>query len=142
MSFASILSEPASNHHAASVSLTTAKTARKTSISQKTSHTKLEKMKEPVNDNKLSSTAIHATSNLTSDGHLSTNGYTPPPPKPRKMLTARENEKVSKALADIDEAVFSDIDTLGFDIERKRYLAKSRKRALEVDEVEMLKRKV
>ncbi len=142
MSFASILSEPALNNHDVSMSPTTAKTARKTSISQKPSHTKVEKMKEPVLDIKLSPAANYATSNFTSDGQLRTNGYTPALPNPRRVLTARENEKVAKALADIDEAMLSDVDSLGFDIERKRYAAKSRKRALEVDEVETVTRKV
>ena len=142
MSFASILSEPASNNHDASMSPTTAKTVRKTSISQKPSHTKADKRKEHPNDTQLSPAATYAASNFTSDGQLRTNGLTPALPKPRRVLTARENEKVAKALVHIDEAMLSDIDTLGFDMERKRYAAKSRKRALEVDEVETVKRKV
>lgn len=90
----------------------------------------------------VSTVPSYGTSDLAPVALIHTNGYAPSYPKPRRVLTARENEVVSKALASIDEAVFSDVETIGFEAEKKRYIEKSKKRALEVGELETRKRKV
>lgn len=64
------------------------------------------------------------------------------PAKPRKTLTSRESEKVMRALADMDDASFSDVDTVGFYEQKERFKQRSRKRAADLAEVEADKHKV
>jgi len=71
-----------------------------------------------------------------------TNGHVATTINPRRVLTAEENEKVSKFLNDIEDTSFSDIENRGFEQEMARYVAKRKKRVLEEDESENVKRKV
>jgi uncharacterized protein YprB with RNaseH-like and TPR domain len=141
MSFASILSEPATDIRTPAAS-SVSKNPRKSSISQKPSPAKVDNVKDSAQKREASAIANYGTSDVAAGPFINTNGYTPAYPKPRKVLTARENEKVSKALASIDEFVFSDVETTGFDAEEERYIEKGKKRALEVSEAETRKRKV
>jgi DNA helicase INO80 len=140
MSFASILSDPAADIRAPTVASLVPKNVRKLSTSQRPSPTKAESLKDAPQKRETSMT-IYGTFDAAA-GPLNTNGYTPSNPKPRRVLTARENDKVSKALASIDESGFSDVENPGFDAEEEKYVEKSKKRALAVDEVEARKRKV
>jgi DNA helicase INO80 len=142
MSFASILSEPATDIRTPTVAPSVPKNPRKQSTSQRPSPAKVEIMKDTAQKREAPTVATYGTSDLATGPLVYTNGYTPAYPKPRIILTARENEKVSKALASIDEAGFSDVETTGFDVEKEQYIEKSKKRALEVGEVEARKRKV
>ena len=78
----------------------------------------------------------------TVNGSGITNGCGPAVSKPRRTLTALENERVAKAIEDIDGLAFSDVESSNFDEEKELYKRKSKKRALEVDEIEIIKRKV
>ena len=117
------------------------KPSRKPSTSHISSPAKDDNAKDAIQKRETSVVAASGASDLATGPSTHTNGYIPIP-KPRKILTAQENERVSKALASIDDAVFSDVETLGFDAEKKQYLEKSKKRALEVGEAETRKRKV
>lgn len=141
MSFASILSEPTANICPPTVAPSIPKNPRKPSSSQRPSPTKVDSLKDASQKRETSIMTTYGTSDAGA-GPLNTNGYTPNDPKPRRVLTARENEKVSKALALIDETDFSDVEHPGFDAEEEKYIEKSKKRALAVDEVEARKRKV
>jgi hypothetical protein len=141
MSFASILSEPAADIHTPNVAPSDPKHPRKPSTSQRPSPTKVDSLKDAAPKRETSIMTSYGISD-TAAGLLNTNGYTPSNPKPRRVLTARENDKVSKALATIDDTGFSDIENPGFDTEEEKYIEKSKKRALAVDEVEVRKRKV
>jgi hypothetical protein len=138
MSFASILSEPATSIRTPTMTSSVPKGPRKPPASQKVSPAKTENAKDPAQKREPSVAATYGTSG----GLIHANGYPPALPKPRRILTPRENERVSKALALIDETVFSDVETTGFDVEREQYNEKSKKRALEVGELEARKRKV
>ena len=138
MSFASILSEPATSIRTPTMAPSAPKNSRKPPTSQKISSTKIENAKDAAQKREASV----ATTYGTSSAPIHANGYPPALPKPRRILTPRENERVSKALASIDETVFSDVETTGFEVEREQYYEKSKKRALEVGELEARKRKV
>jgi len=138
MSFASILSEPATSIQTPPMAPSVPKNLRKLPTSQKASPAKIENAKDPAQKREASAAATYGISS----GLMHANGYPPALPKPRRILTPRENERVSKALALIDETVFSDVETTGFDMEREQYNEKSKKRALEVSELEARKRKV
>lgn len=62
--------------------------------------------------------------------------------KPRKSLTAKENESISRAMEAIESQPLSDVEGSEFGTEKERYAQKCRKRALELEEVENSKRKV
>lgn len=64
------------------------------------------------------------------------------PPKPRKILTEKEADKILKALAMIDEGPLSDVDDGSFYEQKEQYKQKSRKRAADIGEAELQKRKV
>ncbi len=64
------------------------------------------------------------------------------PAKPRKMLTAAETEKVTTALARIDDTPLSDIETGDFDVERERYTQRNKKRSRHLTESDGNQRKV
>jgi hypothetical protein len=138
MSFASILSEPATSVRTPTMASSVPKNPRKPPTSQKVSPIKTENTKDAAQKRGASLAATYETSS----GLMHANGYSPALPKPRRILTPRENESISKALALIDETVFSDVETTGFDVERALYNEKSKKRALEVGELEARKRKV
>jgi hypothetical protein len=139
MSFASILSEPATSIRTPPMAPLVPKNLRKPPTSQKVSLAKTENAKDLAQKREAS---VAATYGISSGLMIHANGYPPALPKHRRILTPRENEIVSKALASIDEIAFSDVETTGFDVEREQYNEKSKKRALEVGELEARKRKV
>lgn len=74
---------------------------------------------------------------------ISANGVDPSKaPRPRKILSEKESEVVNKYMAEIDNAEKSDVEAPGFEKERERYLLKGKKRALDVERAEGLRRKV
>ena len=62
--------------------------------------------------------------------------------KPRRSLTAKENESISRAMEVIESQPLSDVEGSEFATEKERYAQKCRKRALELEDVENSKRKV
>lgn len=76
---------------------------------------------------------------------ISANGVLEPPKAPRpprKILSEKESEIVNKYMAEIDNAEKSDVEAPGFEKEQERYLLKGKKRALDVERAEGLRRKV
>ncbi|KAL4754288.1 hypothetical protein BDW72DRAFT_137808 [Aspergillus terricola var. indicus] len=74
----------------------------------------------------------------------STNGVTEPPKitrPPRRIMSEKETEMVNKYMAEIDNAEKSDVEASGFEQERKRYILKGKKRALDVERAESIRRK-
>ncbi|KAB8078063.1 putative DNA helicase ino80 [Aspergillus leporis] len=68
------------------------------------------------------------------------------PPQPRvsnarKILSERETETINKCMAEIENAEKSDLEAPGFEEEYKRYSTKSKKRALDAERVEGIRRK-
>ncbi|KIW97294.1 uncharacterized protein Z519_02686 [Cladophialophora bantiana CBS 173.52] len=63
------------------------------------------------------------------------------PPRPRKILTEGEADKILKALAVIDDTSFSDAEDASWFEHKERYKQRTRKRAADVYEVELHKRK-
>ncbi|EYE93438.1 chromatin-remodeling ATPase INO80 [Aspergillus ruber CBS 135680] len=61
-------------------------------------------------------------------------------PAPRK-LTERDMEIINKITADIDNGEKSDVETPGFEVEYERYISKGKKRALNSEKAEGIKRK-
>ncbi|KAF7596300.1 putative DNA helicase ino80 [Aspergillus hancockii] len=59
----------------------------------------------------------------------------------RKILSERETETINKCMAEIDDAEKSDVEAPGFEEEYKRYNTKSKKRALDAERVEGIRRK-
>ena len=64
------------------------------------------------------------------------------PAKPRKMLTAAETDKITKALAKIDDTPLSDVETGSFDHEHARHEQRTKKRARYLAETDGNQRKV
>ena len=62
--------------------------------------------------------------------------------KPRKTLTAKEHESISRAMEAIESQPLSDVEESDFASEKERYTQKGRKRVLELEEEENVKRKV
>ena len=145
MSFASILSEPVAQAPASRMSPSPMKTSRRTTASAKASPIKLEKHKDSTEERPMSSITpvgiVNGVAKPVNGEAATSNGWAAPLPKPRRVLTACENDKVAKALAEINEAELSDLETAEFESERRRYQEKTKKRVLEVSEVEMTKRK-
>ncbi|KAL4734885.1 SNF2 family N-terminal domain-containing protein [Aspergillus similis] len=73
-----------------------------------------------------------------------TNGVTEPPKiirPPRRIMSEKETEMVNKYMAEIDNAEKSDVEAPGFEQERERYILKGKKRALDVERAESIRRK-
>lgn len=66
----------------------------------------------------------------------------PPVGKIRLTMSDKENEKVAKAMAEIDAMDLSDVDAPGLSREKEDFRRRSSKRALEIENVEAGKRKV
>jgi DNA helicase INO80 len=60
----------------------------------------------------------------------------------RKTLTERDAEAINKIIAEIDNADKSDVESPGFEVEYGRYMVKSKKRALDAEKAEGIRRKV
>ena len=74
-----------------------------------------------------------------------TNGVTEPPKilhPPRRIMSEKETEMVNKYMVEIDNAEKSDVEAPGFEQERERYILKGKKRALDVERAESIRRKV
>jgi hypothetical protein len=61
---------------------------------------------------------------------------------PRKKLTNDESDKIQKALADIEDASYSDVDVVGFYDCKLRYVDKGKKRIREQEASESKQKKV
>ncbi|KAF5859414.1 putative DNA helicase ino80 [Aspergillus alliaceus] len=59
----------------------------------------------------------------------------------RKILSERETETINKHMVEIDNAEKSDVEAPGFEEEHKRYSMKSKKRALDAERIEGIRRK-
>ncbi|KAK9588200.1 putative DNA helicase ino80 [Aspergillus fumigatus] len=59
----------------------------------------------------------------------------------RKTLTERDAEAINKIIAEIDNADKSDVESPGFEVEYGRYMVKSKKRALDAEKAEGIRRK-
>lgn len=57
-------------------------------------------------------------------------------------MSDKENEKVAKAMTEIDAMDLSDVDAPGFSREKEDFRRRSLKRVLEIENVEASKRKV
>lgn len=148
MSFSSILSNPnadapAPTSHSQRVSEPTVKPVNPSS-----------RHRSPATDEPIASDAPRRTSNRPATPLAepplkpSTNGTTEstrhpvPSAKIRLTLSEKENEKVAKAMAEIDAMDLSDIDAPGFSREREDFQRRSLKRTLEIENAEASKRKV
>lgn len=60
----------------------------------------------------------------------------------RKLLSERDNEAVNKLMAEIDNADKSDVEGPGFEGEMERYQARGRKRVIDAEKAESVRRKV
>ncbi|KAL4865448.1 hypothetical protein BDV12DRAFT_174537 [Aspergillus spectabilis] len=60
---------------------------------------------------------------------------------PRKMLSEKETEIINKIMTDIDNTEKSDVEAPGFEGELERYISKGKKRALDVERAEGIRRK-
>lgn len=144
MSFASILSEPATK---TTPSQDKARLASKLSHMPPTESTpiKPEKVKVETDYNMTSAApTAQAAPRRVLNGHervldgLAARAEV----KPRRTLTIRELENISRAMNAIDSQPLSDVEGSDFANERTRYAHRRRKRALELEEVENVKRKV
>lgn len=76
---------------------------------------------------------------------LSVRSNTPPQaraPAPRKTLSERDLEIINKISADIDNEEKSDMEAPGYEAEFERYVSKGKKRAMNTERNEGIKRKV
>ncbi|KAE8146018.1 SNF2 family N-terminal domain-containing protein [Aspergillus avenaceus] len=79
----------------------------------------------------------------------STNGFLEPTktsvqpraPVARRLLSERETETINKYMTEIDNAEKSDVEAPGYEEECKRYYMKSKKRALDAERAEGIRRK-
>jgi chromatin-remodeling ATPase INO80 len=143
MSFANILSEPATYQPTRMQSPMPAKSTYEPSKDQPARIEKVGYLNCEGERPALASTpAVNGDSQVVEKIAQQTNGYSVAAPKPRRVLTATENEKIASALSKIDAAELSDVDDPGFEAEEALYSQKRKKRALEVDEIEAEKRKV
>lgn len=67
---------------------------------------------------------------------------TRPPPPSGRTLTERDIEVLNKITAEIENEDKSDVDAPGFEVELERYMSKGRKRALNTERSESIRRKV
>ena len=63
-------------------------------------------------------------------------------PAPRKTLSERDLEIINKISADIDNEEKSDVEAPGYEAEFERYVSKGKKRAMNTERNEGIKRKV
>lgn len=64
------------------------------------------------------------------------------PPAPRKTLSERDLQVINKITVDIDNEDKSDVESPGFEAEFDRYISKGKKRALNTERAENIRRKV
>lgn len=148
MSFSSILSNPSADAHPPSYPQRVTEQAQKPS--QPSNHLKSPTAEETIpliwphrSSNRpvtpLNEPATKATVNGASDvrrHNVST------VIKPRSIMSDKENEKVARAMADIDAMELSDVEEPGFSDEKEDFRRRSLKRTLDVETIETGKRKV
>jgi chromatin-remodeling ATPase INO80 len=146
MSFASILSEPATHMTPSQNKAPLPASAAKSShMLDPEPTTKGQTVKIETEQALLAVVLLPATTlKLISDGNETpvTRPSLNVVVKPRKSLTTKEYESVSHAMEIIDSQQLSDVDEPGFAAEKERYAQKGRKRVLDLEEVENKKRKV
>ncbi len=78
------------------------------------------------------------------NGHVPslTESSVKPPIRPRRSLTTQEHERISRAMEALDSQPLSDVEESDFATEKERFMEKTKKRALELEEVDNMKRKV
>jgi len=146
MSFASILSEPATHTTPSQNKVQLpAPVAKSSHMPDPESTAKGQKVKMETEQASLASVSLPAAAlksvldgNETSVTRPSLKAVV----KPRKSLTTKEYESVSHAMEIIDSQPLSEVDEPGFAAEKERYAQKGRKRVLDLEEVENTKRKV
>jgi chromatin-remodeling ATPase INO80 len=62
--------------------------------------------------------------------------------KSRRSPTEKDMEAINKVMAEIENSTKSDVESSGFENELERYVSKGKKRALETERTEAIKRKV
>ena len=62
--------------------------------------------------------------------------------EPKRAMSDKENERIQKAMAEIDAMELSDIDAPGWETAKQKYAQFSRKRLLDIKDIETSKRKV
>lgn len=62
--------------------------------------------------------------------------------KSRRSPTEKDMEAINKVMTEIENSAKSDVESPGFENELERYVSKGRKRALETERTEAIKRKV
>lgn len=144
MSFASILSEPAVHLTPSQNNITlpakSSQMAATESTSIKVHEVKLET--EQASPAAVSSPPVAPKPMLDRKETSITEPVSKPVVKPRKALTAKEYESISRAMEAIDSQPLTDVEESDFAAEKERYAQKGRKRALELEEAEVVKRKV
>jgi chromatin-remodeling ATPase INO80 len=146
MSFASILSEPATHSTPSQNKVPLpAPVAKSSHMPDPESTTKGQKVKMETEQASMAAMSLPAaTLKPILDGNetLVTRPSLKAPVKPRKSLTTKEYESISHAMEIIDSQPLSEVDEPGFTAEKERYAQKGRKRVLDLEEVENVKRKV
>lgn len=79
----------------------------------------------------------------STNGAVQSNRHVVPPVGKIKLtMSDKENEKVAKAMAEIDAMDLSDVDAPGFSGEKEDFRRRNVKRVLEIENAEASKRKV
>ncbi|KAF9890926.1 putative DNA helicase ino80 [Aspergillus nanangensis] len=63
------------------------------------------------------------------------------PPGSRRLLSERDTEQINRAMAELDSMEKSDVESPGFEQELERYTTKGKKRALDAERAEGIRRK-
>ncbi len=144
MSFANILSEPATRSIPAQDRIPLAsKSSQNTTVDPSSMKGPTVKMEIEQASPPAVSPASAATKSIRDIAEKTIAAPTLKPlAKPRKSLTVKENESISRAMEAIESQSPSDVEGSEFAAEKERYAQKCRKRALELEEVESSKRKV
>jgi chromatin-remodeling ATPase INO80 len=143
MSFASILSEPATRATPSQDKMRLV--SKSTQVPTMDSSIKTDKVKLEDDQTLLPAASVaESTPKPTLNGHRisRTGSAVKPVTKPRKSLTATEYERISRAMEALDSQPLSDVEESDFVAEKEHFTLKNRKRALELEEVDNMKRKV
>jgi hypothetical protein len=144
MSFASILSVPATRATPLQDKVPLAsKPAQLPAAESPSLNTLKVKMETEQNTPLLASSTDVAPQPMLNGHELPmTESASRPTVKPRKHLTANEHESISRAMEALESQPLSDVEESDFVGEKERYAQKIKKRALELEDVENVKKKV
>jgi chromatin-remodeling ATPase INO80 len=144
MSFASILSEPATRATALQDNVPLASKPAQLPAAESPSLNTLKVKMEIEQNLPLVASSTDVASKPMLNGHElpMTESASKPTVKPRKYLTAKEHESISRAMEALESQPLSDVEESDFVGEKERYAQKIRKRALELEDVENVKKKV